>query len=140
MSISHRDQIKTIAIISAVGLGAWLVAWPVHAQFGVCQCVSDPPVETATARIASSVTTAGGTGLFQGQSPFLDAMMHTLASGIPDAATYAAYFAGWVDFGPNAAGIAASIASAIVQTDLNSLTVYQSLAGDFDAEDVALTA
>jgi hypothetical protein len=140
-SINAHNRIKTIAIIAGVTFCCWLLTIPVHAQVGVgCQCVSDPPVEAATATIATSVTTAGGAGLFQGQAPFLDAMMQTLANGIPDAGTYAAYFQGWVDFGPNAAGIAASIAHAIVQTDLNSLTVYQSLAADFDAEDTAMQA
>ena len=141
LSINSRDRIKTIATIAAAVLGSWLLTIPVGAQVGVgCQCVSDPPVEAATAIIAASVTTSGGAGLFQGQAQFLDAMMQTLASGIPDATTYAAYFQGWVDFGPNAAGIAAGIANAMVQTDLNSLSVYQSLGQDFDAEDTAMRA
>jgi hypothetical protein len=108
--------------------------------------VQDQPAEQSLADIdtkqlppiVQSVTAAGGAGIFQGQAPFLNQMMQTLASGIPDAATYAAYFAGWVDFGPNAALLAATITNQIIQTDLNTLTVYQSLAADFDAEDGAL--
>jgi hypothetical protein len=117
------------------------------AQFGGAIIVFDPSVYSSTQNIlaqatiiAGSLTTDGGAGIFQDQAPFLDAMINTLASGIPDAATYAAYFQGWVDFGPNAAGIAANISNAIVQTDLNSLTVYQSLAKDFDAEGATMQA
>ena len=89
LSTNSRDRIKTIGIIAGAVLGSWLLTIPVGAQVGVgCECVSDPPVEAATAIIAASVTTSGGAGLFQGQAQFLDAMMQTLASGIPDATIY----------------------------------------------------
>ena len=145
-----RDLLVALGIIAAgLLLYSVLFATPARAQLAV----SDAPVEASTADmdtvqepgilaqdtlIATSVTTPGGAGLFQGQAPFLNAMMQTLASGIPDAATYLAYFAGWVDFGPTAALLAANITNKIIQTDVNTLNVYQSLAADFDGEDASL--
>jgi hypothetical protein len=123
-----RAALTVLGIIGAVTL-IWSLLFPagVHAQ----AVVSDPPVEL-------SVTIPGGAGLFQDQAPFLDSLMQTLGSGIPDAQTYGTYFAGWVDFGPDAAVVAEGISAAVLQTDLNTLTVYQSLGQDFDAEDAAL--
>jgi hypothetical protein len=152
-----RDLLAALVIIAITTLlYSLLFAASAHAQFpGGGQPVitipgsvtSDQPVEQNTANIliqdtitATSVSTPSGAGLFQGQAQFLDAMMQTLASGIPDAGTYLSYFAGWVDFGPNAAMIAATLVNKIIQTDVNTLTVYQSIAANFTAEDQTLGA
>jgi hypothetical protein len=151
--IIDRDNLRDVLIaLAVVGLVSLLWTAAAHAQFGSPTVITAPgsvtqdaTTEQNTAPIpqilqedttsASSLSTAGGAGYFQPQSPFLNSLMQTLGSGIPNAATYAAYFQGWVDFGANAATLAASIAGAIVQSDENTLTVYQSQAGDFAAED-----
>jgi hypothetical protein len=137
------DPRKLIAAGVLLGLMLWAAS--AHAQLGGTPCTPTTPCAVTALTpddyfyyIEQSLITGGGAGLFQGQAPFLNAVIGTLGSGIPDAATYAAYFAGWVDFGPAGALLAATITSKIRQTDLNTLIAYQSLAGDFGAEDGAL--
>jgi hypothetical protein len=97
--------------------------------------VTDPPVEVASQQAALSLTTAGGAGRFQPQAPYLNSLMQIMASGVADANTFATFYPGWVDFGPDAAGIAAQITNATLTTYANAITVAQSQATDFAAED-----
>jgi hypothetical protein len=97
--------------------------------------VTDPPVETATALAATSLTTPGGAGLFRAQAPYLNSLMQLMTTGVADAQTFAGLYPGWVDFGPDAAGLAARITQSTLQSYSNAISVAQSQAGDFNAED-----
>jgi hypothetical protein len=61
--------------------------------------------------------------------------MQTMASGVVDAGTFANLYPGWIDFGPDAADVAAQITHATLTTYANAITVAQSQAADFNAED-----
>ena len=137
------DHRKLVAPSVLLGLMLWATA--AHAQLGGQPCTPTTPCAVTALTpddyfyyIEQSLITGGGAGLFQDQAPFLNAIVQTLGSGIYDAPTYVAYFAGWVDFGPAGALLAATITNAVQQTDLNTLTAYQSLAGDFGAQGQAM--
>lgn len=107
-----------------------------RAQFGTgAIAVQDLLTEQFTEEAAYSLLTGGGAGLFQAQSGYLNALMQTMSSGIADPGTFAAMFPGWVDFGPDAATLAAQITQNTMQTYANVMSVAQSQAGDFAAED-----
>jgi hypothetical protein len=61
--------------------------------------------------------------------------MRMLAGGVADANTFATLFPGWVDFGPDAATIAAAITNSTLTTYADAITIAQSQAADFSAED-----
>ena len=141
------DLLVALGIVAA-GMLLWslLFATPAQAQLAV----SDAPVEASTADMdtvqlpgilkqntasALSLTTTGGAGRFQPQAAYLNSLMQTMTSGVADAASFAALYPGWVDFGPDAADVAAQITNATLTTYANAITVAQSQAADFNAED-----
>src|SRR5690348_15475286 len=72
-----------------------------HAQIapGGCVCVSDPPVELATAQIAASVTTPGG-GDYQPNAPYISSLDQGLNSGV-NSQNFNNEFPGWQALPPN---------------------------------------
>jgi hypothetical protein len=108
-----------------------LIAAPAFGQIAV----TDPPVETATGMATVSLTTPGGVGLYQAQAPYLNSLMQLLGSGVADAQTFAGLYPGWVDFGPDAARLAARITQGTLQSYANAISVAQSQAQDFNAEE-----
>ncbi|MGO9268174.1 MAG: hypothetical protein ACLQBA_25345 [Candidatus Binataceae bacterium] len=153
--IKHRDW------LAATLLALALAATPAWAQLAV----SDGPVEGNTTTIAGnstvmagtltgiatqqlpaiitqdtitaqSLTTPGGAGRFQSQLSYLNALMQTLGSGsIANAQSFAAIYPGWVDIGPNAAVTAAQITSQTLATYADAVSVAQTQAANFSAED-----
>ena len=124
MPPTDRTNLRYRIVAPGILLALMLWAVPAHAQLGGQPCTPTTPCAVTALTpddyfyyIEQSLITGGGAGLFQGQAPFLNAVIGTLGSGIADAATYAAYFAGWVDFGPAAALLAANITSKIRRTD-----------------------
>jgi hypothetical protein len=137
-----RATIRTAATITGAILGAWLLAIPVNAQLaGVgCQCVSDSPVEANTSIIAASVSTGGGAGIWTAQGDYLSNLMQLMGSGVADSATFAALYPGWVDPGPEAIYQAQYITTEALNTDAAALSIVQSQAADFPAEDAKAAA
>ncbi|HLW69433.1 MAG TPA: hypothetical protein VKS22_02305 [Candidatus Binataceae bacterium] len=114
-------------MFAATLLALALAAKPARAQL----VVSDGPVEGNTTAIActltgistqqmpamivqvtittQSLTTPGGAGRFQSQLSYLNSLMQTMGSGVDSAQAFAASYPGWVNFGANAAAIAAQV-------------------------------
>src|SRR6266446_2668967 len=119
-----RDNLSDLLTALAISGALMLIATPAFSQIAV----TDPPIEL-------SVTTPGGAGRFQHQAPYLNSLMQTMASGVADAGTFANFYPGWVDFGPDAADVAAGITNRTLTTYANAITVAQSQAADFNTED-----
>jgi hypothetical protein len=145
-----KNRIALIAaIFTAISL---FYLQPANAQFpglfgGGPQIVYDPwlygvldgPILSADVGSATSLTTPGGAGRFQPQAQFLDSLMSRL-QGVNTAGAFADLYPGWVDFGPDGAGAAANITQQTMTTYANAITVAQSQAADFTAEDTQFTA
>jgi hypothetical protein len=148
---------RSINPARTLGLAAALLYLVLYTTLASAQlAVSDAPVEANTtamvaqltaansqlvniltqdAATATSVTAAGGAGRYQSQDAFLSRLMQTLAGGVADANTFATLFPGWMDFGPDAALMAAQITNSTLTTYADAITVAQSQAADFSAED-----
>src|SRR6266436_6869431 len=127
-----RANLHDFLIAGAVGLAILLIPTLARAQLGYT-LVYDPSVYLSTQSIltqagliATSVDTPGGAGRFQPQAGYLNALMQTMASGVADAGTFANFYPGWVDFGPDAADVAARITNMTLTTYANAVTVAQS--------------
>jgi hypothetical protein len=145
---------RTIQIIAAGSLFL-AVADPAWALFGVGDLVSDPPTETSTANtvgalgtanstlrgiaasdssIATSVTTAGGAGMFQGIAGFLDALDAKFNNTV-NAQVFNAIFPGWMPLPADAIPIDRAIATTGLATYQAALQIAAQQSGDFDVED-----
>jgi hypothetical protein len=126
-------------------------AAPVHAQIAV----TDPPVEASTAQTASelsqditvntqtatSVTTGGGAGYFQGVAPYLDTLDANFSKGaINSSQTFAGLFPGWKALPADTIPVSATIATAGLATYQAALAAAQQQASGFDSEDTHLGA
>jgi hypothetical protein len=145
---------RTFQLI-AVGSLFLAVADPAWALFGVGDLVSDPPTETNTANtvgalgtanstlagiatsdsaIATSVTTPGGAGLFQGVARFLDILNANFNKTV-NAQVFSAIFPGWAPLPLDAIPQDRTIATVALATYQAALQIAANQAADFDAED-----
>jgi hypothetical protein len=155
----HRGSVlrmyrRTIQLI-VVGSLFLAVADPAWALFGVGDLVSDPPTETNTANtvgalgaanstlagiatsdsaIATSVTTPGGAGLFQGVAGFLDTLNANFGKTI-NAQVFNAIFPGWASLPLDAIPRDQAIATLSLATYQAAMQIAANQAADFDAED-----
>jgi hypothetical protein len=158
MLISRFRSVALKTTPAAVLIGFVFSANPARAQLAV----SDSPVEANTTVIASTVggisnqqlpaiitqdtitaqslTMPGGAGRFQSQLGYLNSLMQTMGTGIADAQSFAATYPGWVDFGPNAAATAAQITNQTLTTYADAISVAQTQATNFSAEDTHFQA
>jgi hypothetical protein len=158
MRISNFRSIALKATPAALLIGLAFVANPARAQLSV----SDGPVEANTTVIANTVdgisnqqlpamitqdtitaqslTTPGGAGRFQSQVGYLNSLMQTMGSGIANAQAFAMTYPGWIDFGPNAAATAAQITTQTLKTYADAISVAQTQAANFGAEDTHFQA
>jgi hypothetical protein len=152
----HAFTLRSTSAAILMGLLLW--ATPARAQLAV----SDSPVEANTTVIASTVsgissqqmpaiiaqdtltaqslTTPGGAGRFQSQLGYLNSLMQTMGSGIANAQIFAATYPGWVDFGANAAAMAAQITNQTLTTYADAISVAQAQAANFSGEDAHFQA
>lgn len=142
-------------LICLIGLLWLMLSAPAWAILGLGDIVSDPPTETNTAAAvealatantalgaiqtsdamtATSVTTSGGAGLFQGVSPFLDSLDSNFANGVT-AASFPSIFPGWQPLPPDVIPAASTIAAATLATYEAAMQAAQGQARDFDTED-----
>jgi hypothetical protein len=130
-----------------------LSAAPAFAQGA--SIVSDPPVEISTAQTASelsqdiavntqtatSVTTGGGAGYFQGVAPYLDSLDANFNNGaINSSQTFAGLFPGWQALPADTIPASSAIATAGLATYRAALAAAQQQASGFDSEDTHLGA
>ena len=74
-----RENLRCALVAVAVGIALWMLSHVVFPMLAHAQiAVTDPPVELATAQAATSLTTPGGAGLFQGQAAYLNSLMQLL--------------------------------------------------------------
>jgi hypothetical protein len=139
----------TIAIFTSL-----LISAPAYAQFGG-EIVSDPPVEqntgtmaaqlttadnalasmlTADQTTATSVTTGGGSGLFQGASGFLDTLDANFNNSV-NAQVFTSIFPGWVPLPLDAIPQDQIVAKLGLATYQAALQIAANQAADFDPED-----
>jgi hypothetical protein len=139
----------TIAIFTSL-----LISAPAYAQFGG-EIVSDPLVEqntgtmigqltTADHALASilgadqatafSVTTGGGSGLFQGAAGFLDTLDANFSNTV-NAQVFNAVFPGWVPLPSDAIPRDQAVAKLGLATYQAALQIAANQAADFDPED-----
>lgn len=131
-----------------------LISVPAYAQFGG-EIVTDPPVEqntsnmvgqlttadntlasilTADQATATSVTTAGEAGLFQGVAGFLDTLDSDFNNTV-NAQVFTAIFPGWMPLPPNSISQDQTIAKLGLATYQVALQIAANQAADFDSED-----
>ena len=142
-------------LICLIGLLWLMLSAPAWAILGVGDLVSDPPTETNTAATvaaltttnstlaaiqsadaltATSVTSPGGAGLFQGVAGFLDSLDSNFANGVT-AASFATIFPGWQALPPDVIPAASTIATTSLATYQAAMQTAQGQAHDFDTED-----
>jgi hypothetical protein len=145
---------RPLLVLPTIGLLV-AIATPAHAILGVGDLVSDPPVEINTAAIevalgiadtslaaiqasdaltATSVTTPGDPGLYQGVNGFLDAQDSLLTSAGVSSATMQAIFPGWMSLLPDNISANAAITQTGLGTYEAAVQIAQNQAADFDAE------
>jgi hypothetical protein len=108
-----------------------------HAQVvpGGCVCVSDPPVELATAQIAASVTTPGGGGDYQPNAPYIASLDQGLFSGV-NSQNFNSEFPGWQALPPDSTDtIAIPLVATVLQTYAQALALAQSQQQELEGED-----
>jgi hypothetical protein len=129
-----------------------LFAAPAYAQIAV----TDPPVETATAKTAIGVTQANqilseiqhqdtitaqslsigyGASRYVSQLGLLNSWVQTAASGVADADSFDALFVGWKDLGESRAQVGAQQSSVGLKTFSSAITVALGQAHNFPAEE-----
>jgi hypothetical protein len=153
------ENIRDVIVVLGIILCLMVLATPVHAQIGGTACTivggqesqlvltedstaeqSLSDIDTQDSSINQSVNTGGGAGRFEPQAQYLNSLMQTMASGVADANTFAGLYPGWVDFGANGANSAANITYSTLSTYADAITIAQSQAADFNAEDTHFEA
>jgi hypothetical protein len=108
-----------------------------HAQVvpGGCVCVSDSPVEIATAQTATSVTTGGGGGDYQPNAAYISNLDQGLNSGV-NSGNFNNEFPGWQALPPNSTDtVAIPLVRTVLQTYGQALALAQSQEQELEGED-----
>ena len=146
-----RDGLIGLAITGAVVLGySLLFAAPAHAQLAVSDApaeasladmdtVQEPGILQQSTNAATSLTTAGGAGAWQSLAPYYAQLNNNLASGIPDANTFAADFPGFQLLPPDVLPLDQNITTQSLNTYAGALTIAQTQLNDLGGEDSHLS-
>jgi hypothetical protein len=131
-------------------------ARPAQAQMAV----TDPPVEAATAQIASelvitnntltqnlqentqtaqSVTTGGGAGAWQSNANYLASLASNLNNGINSPGLFNTNFPGWLALPPNSTELSKQVSAIALRTYAGALAAAQQQASGFAVEDSHLS-
>jgi hypothetical protein len=122
-------------IIVSGGLLLWLVS-SVGAQ--VCSCVSDPPVESNTSIIATSVTAPGGAGIWQSAASYLDQLSATAGHNVTG--TMQTDFPGEELLPPDTMPVVQQMVSDSMNTYYNAWNIADEVQGNMDSDDSALAS